>query len=151
MICTETSLVVKALHLALSTDHQIRWDSSGETLQEERVTHNGCYTYLYFGKVDGVWVPLLLWGNRMPKMSVDDPEESSYVGSPQPTGDSPMTKIDPTGNGYKAEKIRNAFDRIIADFTREGQTDLASQTAKALIGVPDDSLARLHDIMAKAR
>lgn len=47
----------------------------------------------------------------------------------------------------KAQKLHGAFSTMVKDFIDEGRTDLADRITKALLDVPDTSMAKLYDIL----
>ncbi len=57
-----------------------------------------------------------------------------------------MADIDPQAR-IKAKTILQAKDDLIAEYVQEGKGQLALKVRDAFVDVPEESLARLYDIM----
>lgn len=102
------------------------------------------------GKIVGK-IRLIAVGNE-PAQYQYQPAGSSIKGDPYPTLEACKASLESDGDMTtfdKAQAMHDAFSTMAADLVKEGKQDVADQTVKTLLDVPDDSMARLYDILQK--
>lgn len=100
------------------------------------------------GKVVGK-IRLIAVGNE-PAQYQYQPAGSRNAGDVYPTLAACIASLEDDGvmtEYNKAQKMHQAFSTLVNEFAREGKTAMAEQVTKIALEVPDDSMARLYDIL----